>query len=57
MVRVHAVQALELLQEDVSLQEELARLLERDPSPDVRRATLNTIVITDHTLPGGSTTH
>ncbi|CAI8041284.1 Condensin complex subunit 3 [Geodia barretti] len=51
VVRVHAVQALELLQEDVSLQEELARLLERDPSPDVRRATLNTIVITDHTLP------
>lgn len=51
-MRVHAVQALELLQEDVLLQEELAGVLERDPSPDVRRTTLNTIVITDHTLPG-----
>ena len=54
---MNAVQALELLQEDVSLQEELAGLLERDPSPDVRRATLNAIIITDHTLPGGSTPH
>ena len=52
MVRVHAAQALELLQEDTAVQEELVVLLERDPSPDVRRAILGMIAITDCTLPG-----
>ena len=52
VVRVHAAKALELLQEDVSLQEELVGLLQSDPSPDVRRAVLNTVVVSDHTLPG-----
>ena len=51
MVRVHAAQALELLQEDTAVQEELVVLLERDPSPDVRRSILGMIAITDCTLP------
>ena len=52
VVRVHAAKALELLQEDVLLQEELVGLLQSDPSPDVRIAVLNTIVVSGHTFPG-----
>ena len=52
VVRTHAVQALELLQDDVSLQEVLVDLLERDPSPDVRTVVLKTIATSDHTFAG-----
>ena len=51
-VSVPAAQALELRQEDTAVQEELVVLLERDPSPDVRRALLGRIASTDGTLPG-----
>ena len=54
-MRVHAAQALELLQEDVSVQLELVKLLEGDTSADVRKTVLGIIVITDYTLPGEPT--
>ena len=44
--------SLELLQEQSSGTSELLRLLETDPSPDVRRTVLSKIIISDQTLPG-----
>lgn len=58
VVRVHAVKALELLQDaESTVQEELVKLLEGDPSPEVRKAVLSVIAITDDTLPGEHMEH
>ena len=53
VVRVHAVKALELLQDPEStVQAALVKLLESDPSPEVRKTVLSVIAITDDALPG-----
>lgn len=56
VVRVHAVKALELLQDPEStVQAALVKLLESDPSPEVRKTVLSVIAITDDALPGEHT--
>lgn len=54
LVRMHAVAALEHLQEDEGpecpMTKTLVWLMKRDTSPDVRRCVLNTIIVTNCTL-------
>ena len=51
-MRVHALLALELFQNESSVVVELLRLLQTDPSPEVRRTALHVTAVTDQTLPG-----